>query len=197
MNKFTPKDKKELIRLIVGGISLDKIDTTLITDMSDLFEKIRFILWEIEMAADSDTPFEWQEECLTQEFFNGIEDWNTSNVVDMSCMFSGCKYFNSDISKWDTSKVENMHAMFAGAESFNQPLNDWNVSNVEARSRMFVGAKSFNQSLENWNIKEVRVAYGIGKVGINFDLLHMFEGCPLESNPPKWWKKYTDPYKIK
>ena len=182
MNKFTPKDKKELIRLIVGGISLDKIDVTLIDDMGNLFPTIANVLWQIEFSLDSDIPVEWEKECLTQEFFNGIEDWNTSNVVDMSGMFSGCKYFNSDISKWDTS-------------------NDWNVSNVEDMGRMFVNAKSFNQPLDKWKLKEVNIAYsnlsGKGiKVATNFYVMTMFEGCPLESNPPKWWKKYADQIKM-
>ncbi|WP_169728497.1 BspA family leucine-rich repeat surface protein, partial [Williamsoniiplasma luminosum] len=38
--------------------------------------------------------------------FNGdISKWDTSNVIDMTAVFSRTKMFNQDISKWDTSKV--------------------------------------------------------------------------------------------
>ena len=47
-----------------------------------------------------------------------IGDWNTSEVTDMSCLFSDYKHFNQDISKWDVSKVTDMTKMFYGAESF-------------------------------------------------------------------------------
>ena len=53
-----------------------------------------------------------------------ISKWNTSNVNDMSCMFSGCNSSSSlpDISKWNTSNVNDMSGMFDGCnESLNIP----------------------------------------------------------------------------
>ena len=35
-----------------------------------------------------------------------------------------------EINNWDTSRVTDMTCMFRGAESFNRSLNNWNVSNV-------------------------------------------------------------------
>ena len=35
--------------------------------------------------------------------YGKIEDWNTSQVTDMSHLFTGYVIFNEDISKWDTS----------------------------------------------------------------------------------------------
>ena len=43
----------------------------------------------------------------------------TSNVTDMSGMFSSATAFNQDISSWDVSSVTNMTAMFYEATSFN------------------------------------------------------------------------------
>ena len=54
----------------------------------------------------------------------------TSNVTDMSGMFSSATAFNQDISSWDVSKVENMTYMFYNATSFNQNLSGWCVSNI-------------------------------------------------------------------
>ena len=51
------------------------------------------------------------------------------------------------IENWDVSNVTNMSSLFANAPSFNQPLNKWNVSNVTDMSWMFEDARSFNQPL--------------------------------------------------
>ena len=44
------------------------------------------------------------------------------------------------IENWDVSNVTNMSSLFANAHSFNQPLNNWNVSNVTFMAEMFSGA---------------------------------------------------------
>jgi hypothetical protein len=50
-----------------------------------------------------------------------INDWDTSEVTNMSNLFTNKKNFNADISKWGVSKVANMSKMFFNAESFNYP----------------------------------------------------------------------------
>ena len=80
---------------------------------------------------------------------------DTSNITDMSEMFTGAKFFNQPIGNWDTSKVTNMRFMFSGAESFNQPIGDWNTSNVTDMGDMFSGAKSFNQPIGDWDTSRV------------------------------------------
>lgn len=86
--KYFPETRYELRRLVCNeSIKLWEIDTSKITDMHNLF---------------------YQSE---RKDFTGIEDWNVSNVKDMSGMF---KYtpINHNLNKWDVSKVENMHKMF-------------------------------------------------------------------------------------
>lgn len=68
--------------------------------------------------------------------------WNCSNLVA-----------NSSITNWDTSKVVNMGLLFSGCSSFNHPLN-WDVSNVRAMGAMFSGATAFNQNLGKWTLNE-------------------------------------------
>ena len=77
----TKKKKKELVQ--DDNIYLGDIDTVLITDMSHLFE------------------------CSKRKNFEGLENWNISNVTDISYMFLSCENFNNNINNWDTSNVKN------------------------------------------------------------------------------------------
>ena len=99
---------------------LGDIDTSLITDMSELFHSSE------------------------RKDFSGIESWDVSNVTNMREMFFNAFYFNQELTLWDTRKVENMEAMFSYAKTFNQPLEMWDVSNVRNMNFMFGGAESFN-----------------------------------------------------
>lgn len=86
-----------------------------------------------------------------EEFNEPIGAWNTSSVTNMSAMFFNAKNFNRPIQGWDTTNVNNMAFMFRGASSFNQPIREWNVANVTNMSHMFVRAKMFNQPIGTWN----------------------------------------------
>ncbi|PTD31821.1 BspA family leucine-rich repeat surface protein [Mycoplasma leachii] len=86
---------------------------------------------------------------------DGIQHWNTSNVTDMSHMFSEAIKFNENLSNWNTSNVRDMSGMFFEAKSFNQDLSKWNVSNVTDMSSMFYYAERFNQDLSKWNVSNV------------------------------------------
>ena len=98
--KYFPKTKAELRKILWQLVEkrdyegdFNDIDTSKITDMSELFDDI--------------------------EKFNGdISKWDVSNVTNMTSIFFGCKLFNKDISEWDVSKVTNMHAMFYDCKSF-------------------------------------------------------------------------------
>lgn len=74
----------------------------------------------------------------------------------MTQMFEGAEKFNQPLNEWDVSNVQDMSKMFCKASSFNQPLNDWNVSNVENMVQMFDDASSFNQPLDHWNVSKVK-----------------------------------------
>ena len=88
----TRDELKELVRKLIDergyDADLNDIDTSEITDMSELFYECKF---------------------------NGdISKWDVSNVKDMMCMFYFSEFTakNGDISHWDVSKVENMNSMF-------------------------------------------------------------------------------------
>jgi hypothetical protein len=120
--KFTlfPKTKKELFNILNEEIdkngpkcSLNHIDTSEITDMSDLFS------WTHSLA-----------------HWNGdMSEWNVSNVTNMLEMFKG-SYFDGDLSRWDVSKVENMSTMFWNSK-FNQDISNWKINNKCDTINMF------------------------------------------------------------
>jgi len=59
------------------------------------------------------TTAEWFYELNLLERIEGLEHLNTSQVTDMSSMFSGCGSLTSlDLSRFDTSKVTKMSRMF-------------------------------------------------------------------------------------
>jgi surface protein len=84
-----------------------------------------------------------------------MNDWDLSNVINLSYMFYDTTSFNQPIDRWDVSSVTTMANMFQGASSFNQPLDSWDVSSVITMANMFQGASSFNQPLDSWDVSSV------------------------------------------
>ena len=87
------------------------------------------------------------ESGFIEDNYGSIEDWDTSNVVNMSSLFSLATHFNEDIRNWDTSNVETMDYMFRSASSFNWNIRSWNISSVTTIRYMFRFASDFNHNL--------------------------------------------------
>ena len=122
--KYKPQTKEELQKLVQDeNVYLGDIDTSLIADMSKLFVNINRVN------------------------FDGIEKWDTSNVINMSAMFMGNVNFNSNIKDWNVSKVTNISGMFSGCENFNQSLNNWNICNVREMNLCFL---ELTLSISHW-----------------------------------------------
>ena len=80
--------------------------------------------------------------------------WDVTLVTDMSHLCNGMTKFNAPIDQWNTSQVINMYCMFDGASSFNQPIT-MDTSQVTSMFRMFAGASSFNQPITTLVTKKV------------------------------------------
>ncbi len=94
------------------------------------------------------------------EFNGDIGGWDTSNVTNMSFMFSENRFFNQDISAWDVSNVTTMQGMFWEALRFNRAIGAWDVSSVTNMAWMFEGSDggnetSFNQDIGTWDVSSV------------------------------------------
>ena len=93
--------------------------------------------------------------CNSLGSIGNMNNWDVSNVINMSEMFSGAVLFNQPIGAWNVTHVTNMKNMFYAAYAFNQPIGNWNVSSVTTMEGMFLGASSFDQAIGNWNVSKV------------------------------------------
>lgn len=97
--KYKPETKEELIDLIEKKVKFNKIDTSLITDMSGIFEN------------------------SILRNFSGIETWDTSKVENMMSMFEGAQSFNQNLDSWVLSKNAKMYmAFYCSAMNYNTPI---------------------------------------------------------------------------
>ena len=184
--EYYPETKKELIKNIVevfnsGKTNLNCIDTSKITDMSNLFDSgnynksldnIDISKWNVSNVKYMQFMFDGYE-----NFNCDLSNWDVSNVENMKGIFSWCKNFNCDLSKWDVSNVTNMDFMFDNCNKFDCDLSKWNVSNVLNMISMFANCISFKgKGLENWNVSKVKHMH------------YMFNGCTALINTPTWYK---------
>jgi surface protein len=131
----------------------NNIVTTLMTDMSILFYNLNAFN---EIISSWDTSNVTNMSKMFSESFNQpIGTWNTSNVTDMSNMFVNAFAFNQPIGSWNTAAVAYMYTMFFGASAFNQPIGTWNTSNVISMAGMFQNASAFNQNISGWVVAQV------------------------------------------
>ncbi len=195
-------DRTHLLELIKIGQELlgddgnfNWIDTSNITDMSNLFFENSTFNGHIELWAVSNVTTMWGMFSSADSFNQTIGDWDVSNVTDMQYMFQDAKEFNQPIGDWDVSSVTNMYCMFWHAYKFNQPLGNWDVSNVTNMSWMFKFAKEFNQPIRGWDVSNVTTMthmfwgalkfnqplykWDVSKV-IQYD--SMFKGCPIDKD---------------
>ena len=140
------------------GADLTKVCTSLVTDMSNLFNGNQTFNQDISNWDVSSVTSMWNMFC-NSTFNQPIGNWDVSHVNNMVAMFFQNSFFNQDISTWNVSAVTNMSFMFFRAQSFNQPIGTWDVSHVTDMNHMFVETYQFNQPIGNWNVGQVTYMY--------------------------------------
>ncbi len=101
--------------------------------------------------------------------FKTMNDWNVSQVTNMSGLFSNKPRFNEYIGEWNVSNVRNMSEMFYNASMFNQNIGNWNTQNVENMSKMFANTREFNQYIGDWNVSQVKNMSSMFESALNFN----------------------------
>ena len=124
---------------VLNNMGVDKIDTSLIIDMSELFKNGRTASFSLE-------TFERPITINTNYLNIDVSKWDMSNVKNMESMFEGCENFNSDLSNWNTKNVINMKNLFKGCNSFNQDISKWNVKKVKNFHNMFLDVPNLNKA---------------------------------------------------
>nr|WP_307928836.1 BspA family leucine-rich repeat surface protein [Mycoplasmopsis bovis] len=91
----------------------------------------------------------------------GIENWDTSNISNLSETFSYAENFQSRLIKMKNSNVTDMSVTFYNAKKFNSPLNNWDTYNVTNMQSMFYGAcmNSINNNIKLKNIAMLQICH--------------------------------------
>src|SRR5690625_308531 len=199
LDKGTVRGEEYIVvdRAQLSNYQNENVCTSLITDMSDLFNSTSDISagdnnlssWDVSNVTNMSGMFydssfnqdisKWDVSNVTDmtemfrnsSFNNDIGGWEVGSVTDMSGMFSGSS-FNKDIGNWDVSNVTDMNEMFSDSP-FNQSIGNWNVSNVTNMSGMF-SHSSFNQDIGSWNVSNVE------------DMSNMFSYSSFNHNLNDW-----------
>ena len=99
----------------------------------------------------------------------GLEHLNTSQVTDMSSMFSGCSSLTSlDLSDFDTSNMKDMKGMFEGCSSLTAlDLSSFDTSKVTDMSELFTSCRQLKC-----------IAWGKFQLQEEVNLIEVFSNCP-------------------
>ncbi len=172
-----PLTREDLLGMIDRGEDVTKVNTSEITDMSNLFNgrdsfNQDISGWNVSAVTNMSGMF-WYASAFNQD----LSRWDVSSVTDMSYMFWGASAFNQDISRWDVSSVEDMSCMFREAVYFHRDISGWDVSSVTDMSYMFENAKTFFQDISGWDVSSVTNHTGFSS------------GCPLirSFHPDQSW----------
>ena len=143
-----------------GGInSIKNWNTSNVTRMNGMFQHAVLFNqevgdWDTSNVIKSQQMF-YDANAFNNGGTNSINNWNVSNVNDMSYMFSQAYDFDQDIGEWDTSNVTNMNLMFRAASDFNQDIGEWDTSSATNMDDMFNDAISFNQDISKWCVTNI------------------------------------------
>lgn len=99
---------------------------------------------------------------------SGLNLLDTSNVTDMSSMFSDCTALTSlNLSGWDTSKVTYMSRMFYNCNALtSMDVSSFNTTNITDIDYMFYYCKALTSlDLSGWDTSKVT------------NMMQMFRGC--------------------
>ena len=127
----------------VETIDLTNLDTSITTNMSDMFSysaHLKNIIFsdgfKTSKVTNMSNMFSY---CESLEEINFPSTFDTANVKTMRQMFAGCKNLKTiDVSNFNTNKTEDMSFLFNHCESLTTiDISNFNTSNVDNMNNMF------------------------------------------------------------
>ena len=156
-NTLTPHETSEELTYDVSNSQDGSVMSYLVPNEEDTTKYTLYINSDGKVLANENSSSLFSEFTRLQEIEN-IEYLDTSNVTNMSHMFSSCSRITTlDVSNFDTSKVTNMRAVFANCNILTTlDLSNFNTSNITNISHMFSGCVSLTTlDLSNFNTSNV------------------------------------------
>ena len=128
----------------VTQLDLSNFDTGNVTNMAGMFyatnlEKINVSNFLTGKVKNMSSMFQDDNYLIEIE---GLNNFDTTNVTDMSQMFMNSIATKLDLSSFDTSNVTNMYMMFGGVTAQILDLSNFNISDSTNIRGMFIGATS-------------------------------------------------------
>ena len=131
-----------------------------------------FMFFGLAYVNEIDTQFDTSLSTNMASMFAGtthlenlnLENFDTSNVTDMTAMFSNTYVKNLDLSSFDTHNVTDMTAMFNAQSNTSSPtvnLSSFDTSNVTSMTAMFSNAHYSELNLSNFDTHNVTNFSGI------------------------------------
>ena len=141
-------------------------------------------------------------ECHKLKEIKGINNFNTSNVTDMTAMFQDCyglEYL--DLSNFNTSNVEDMEAMFNNCHKLKEikGIIKFDLNNVKNKNKIFDGCTNLNQiilskfnaTIRNNNEKHIFVIIYINDLEIQH-LIPCYVSDVFTTVEEKLYNKYPE-----
>lgn len=194
----------------VLSIPIGTWNVSRVTNMNQIFSYMSFafedakyyslnddgsLLQELEFLQEDDVMWQFPDDVethqrhMTEQF---LDNWNVSNVTDMSGMFYACNNLTTFINvqcNWDTSRVTTMEGMFeycvklTGLSNFDHNIFErWNVSRVVNTGSMFRHCRKFNADISMWDVRSLK------------DARRMFRGCKEFDQDLSSWRLYNHFY---
>lgn len=197
---YLPKTRSQLISTINEKIrklkkgetilNLNDIDTSEITDMSQLFVEVDFnynqihkiILdkWIVNNVTNMTSMFLGKSDLEEID----ITNWKTSKLTSTKYMFCNCQVLKNigQLDNWNVSNINNFYGMFANCKQLHVigDISNWQVSQTADFSGMFKGCKGLYNigDLNNWHLNNIDPS----------NINNMFKNVSTKVKIPNWYK---------
>ena len=121
--------------------------------------------------------------CWSLNNIQGIENWDISNVSDMSFMFHNCPIDFNEIKKWNISKLQNSYQMLSNFDNYDS--DDMmsimfrigsNSFNLKGPVAVFINADILIEDLIDKFLKKINIIFNSKR--LNF----IYNAMPLNKN---------------